>query len=207
MLWYHIVGACMAGNVMRPGVHGYDEDALKSYTWHGMLVYALWMYLRFFGGETAQNALLVGFGTVVFTWIALSYGLGLYQIHRGNTKMDEERTTRAWNQGPHLTPNLRGLREGLSHFLGFATAFGATEPKYMAMFVVGMIGVTFAFCKVEEMKEIERAELRQKAAEQAAKDQAEGKTTSPATEGDKKAEWDKKGDKNSGKKKEGKKNK
>ncbi|KAI9002701.1 hypothetical protein BC832DRAFT_560644 [Gaertneriomyces semiglobifer] len=162
----------MTSNVMRPGLTGFDKEAIKSYTYHGFLLYILYMYLKYFEADTPiyQADLVLGFFCSIFAWFLFSYMLGLYQIRRGLTKMDLEPTTRAWHGGPWLTPIQRAVRETGSMGMGFATAWRDVETTYILMWLGGLCLAGVGFWFVEVSKESELIKLRARLEEQAKKE-------------------------------------
>ncbi|KAJ3178276.1 hypothetical protein HDU85_005273 [Gaertneriomyces sp. JEL0708] len=162
----------MISNLMRPGLTGFDKEAIKSYTYHGFLLYILYMYLKYFEADTPiyQAELVLGFFCSIFAWFLFSYTLGLYQIRRGMTKMDLEPTTRAWHGGPWLTPIQRAIRETGSMGMGFATAWRDVETPYILMWLGALCVAAVGFWFVEVSKESELIKFRARLEEQAKKD-------------------------------------
>lgn len=183
MAWYYYIGAMLAGyvlsslflslwlrcplahllvyrNLMRPGKTGLDQDSLVSYAFHGFLAWVLFMYLRYFDPNSGSDIqLVVAFFCTVFVWTFVSYALGLYQLRKGFSKKDLEPTTRAWTDGPHLSPVQRAIREGLSHLAGFACAWGDATPLFVASFLAIFLIVTYGFYLVELEKEKEMMQI------------------------------------------------
>ncbi|TPX70243.1 hypothetical protein SpCBS45565_g01873 [Spizellomyces sp. 'palustris'] len=189
MAWYYYIGAMLGGNVMRPGKTGFDQDAIVSYAFHGIMFWALFMYLGYIEQSVeSQTQLVTGFLTTIFVWFLLSYAFGLWQLRKGQTKLDPEPTTRAWTGGPHLSAGQRGLREGLSHLIGFTTAWGNADVKLIAGFLVAFVAVSFGFWKIEQEKDREMEEIIKRAQEQPAEE-------SKLDKGDAKAPRSKKGKK------------